>query len=394
MYAGQGRSEYAGNCRHGHPPNRRPLLEFAKRVVNTLRQRQHAKIDSELGQDEEDGDNDEESNRHSNNNTRSNNNGNNRNNNNNDSDDQFDSDGNDSESVASAGRRPKKGSKNRKKKAPKKKKQGIFGSKTVAVGDGQTRSSEEQKADPKEIVELDADGKPIKKEPIEYTDWVCIVCKLRNHQPSKVKQVDSDIHFGEKGVHYKRIYAVIQARRNVPTCTKCGTYADYSPPLGSAHLFPFNPKASVAFDEYPKPSTVQAGLAPDIYSRYYYSIKSFFFGIKDNIDSAPLKNDWRLEKFVNNRFPELPRYILKPGEFYQLGEVVECKQQKFEFNRAKVIKVHPNFTYDIRYDPGDELRFVEQVAIRTIPEKRAYAFRVEMGLVLIAVISPLGKEET
>lgn len=240
-----------------------------------------------------------------------------------------------------------------------------------------------------EIIDFDADGNEIKTVPIQYTDWTCVVCKTQNHAPTH-GPVESDIWFGEKGVYYKRTYAVIQARRDVPVCKKCGTYADYVPPLGSAHLFAHNPDPHAAFHEYPKPSTVQAGLKPDIYSRYYYYMKGFFLGIKDDINSAPLKNDWRLEKFVNNRFPELPRYVLKPGELFQVGEIVECKQQKFAWARARILKAHKNHTYDIRYDPGDELRFVVGSAIRTIPEKRAYAFRVEMGLVLIAILSPLG----
>jgi len=127
----------------------------------------------------------------------------------------------------------------------------------------------------------------------------------------------------------------------------------------------------------------------DNYSLYYYQLKGFFFGIKDNINSAPLKNDWRLEKFVNSRFPELPRYVLKPGELHQIGEIIECRQQKFEWSRARIMNVHANNTYDIRYDPGDEIRFVEGRAIRCIPDKRAFAFRVEMGLVCIVLFTPL-----
>jgi hypothetical protein len=245
------------------------------------------------------------------------------------------------------------------------------------------------KRDPKAIVEYDDDGNEIPLPPIAYSAWTCLVCKRKNCKPAKAP-VESDVYFGEAGVYYKRTYAMIKARRDVATCDRCYTYCDYTPPLGSAHIFPYNPDPFVAFDQYPKPSTVQAGLKPDIKSRYYYSMKGFFLGIKDNINSAPLKNDWRLRKFVNNRFPVLPRYKLKPGEFFQLGEIVECKQQKFAWARARIMKVNTNHTYDIRYDPGDEIRFVEESGIRTIPEKRAYAFRVEMGVVLIAVLTPLG----
>ena len=276
-----------------------------------------------------------------------------------------------------------------KKKKKKKKSEKRKNSATIAASDTESRASERDRRKSGELVDFDAEGNEIKKAPVPHTDWTCVVCNTANHEPTH-GPVESDIWFGEKGVHYKRTYAVIQARRDVPTCKRCGTYADYHPPLGSAHLFAHNPKPHQAFEDYPKPSAVQAGLKPDIQSRYYYYIKGFFLGIKDDFYSAPLKNDWRLEKFVNARFPELPRYILQPGELYQEGEIVECRQQKFEWARARIMVAHANHTYDIRYDPGDEIRFVEGTAIRTIPDKRAFAFRVEMGLVLIVLVVPLG----
>lgn len=86
----------------------------------------------------------------------------------------------------------------------------------------------------------------------------------------------------------------------------------------------------------------------------------------------------------------IPRQTLREGEYYQLGEIVECKQQKFDFCRARIMVVKSNHTYDIRYDGGDELRFVLESAIRLRPEKRAYAYKVELCMVFIAVMLPLG----
>jgi len=108
------------------------------------------------------------------------------------------------------------------------------------------------------LLELDKDGNVVEAKEVPHTDWNCIVCKTFNHKPTHAP-VESDIWFGEKGVYYKRTYAVIQARRDVPTCTKCGTYSDYVPPMGTAHLFPHNPAPFRAFEDYPKPSAVQAG---------------------------------------------------------------------------------------------------------------------------------------
>eukprot|EP00600_Ochromonadales_sp_CCMP1393_P004488 CAMPEP_0174965298 /NCGR_PEP_ID=MMETSP0004_2-20121128/6359_1 /TAXON_ID=420556 /ORGANISM="Ochromonas sp., Strain CCMP1393" /LENGTH=803 /DNA_ID=CAMNT_0016214121 /DNA_START=124 /DNA_END=2538 /DNA_ORIENTATION=- len=223
----------------------------------------------------------------------------------------------------------------------------------------------------------------------EFTDWTCLVCNTQNHRPTECEP-EYDIVFGEKGLHYKRTYAKIQGRRTVPTCIKCFTYFDYQPPMGSAHIFPHNPAPHHAFEEFPKKSAVQAGLKPDRWSRFYNQFKSFFIGIKNDYESAPLHNDWRLRKFANHHFPELPRYILKSGEQYREGEIVECKQQRFDWARARILVVYSNKTYDIRYDPGDELRFVAEKLIRTVPEKRAFAYRVEMGMVLISLLTPLG----
>ena len=44
LYRGQGRPERAGNCKKGHAPNPRPLYEYAKKWVNFLRSRSHAKV--------------------------------------------------------------------------------------------------------------------------------------------------------------------------------------------------------------------------------------------------------------------------------------------------------------------------------------------------------------
>ncbi|KAJ1405764.1 hypothetical protein B484DRAFT_457014, partial [Ochromonadaceae sp. CCMP2298] len=243
--------------------------------------------------------------------------------------------------------------------------------------------------DVEKVVGIDDKGnETITYVPIDFTLWTCIVCNTDNRRRTH-ERPDADIKFGENGVYYKRTYAKILHRRPVPSCIKCYTYCDYQPPQGSAHLFPHNPHPHVAFTDYPRPSAVQAGLKPDYWSRNWYAVRSFFYGIKDDYGSAPLKNDWRLKKFVDNRFPEMPRYLLKDGERFLDGEMVECKQQKAEWNRARVVVAHKNSTYDIRYDTGDQIRFVLASALRTCPEKRAYAYRIEMGMVFMVVCTPL-----
>lgn len=223
---------------------------------------------------------------------------------------------------------------------------------------------------------------------IEYEEWECIVCKTQNKEPKHPK-IEADLIFGQKGVHYKRNYAKIQFRRDKPSCVKCFTYSDYEPPLGTSHLFPHNQKPYEAFTEYPKKELFLYGLKTTKTSIYYNRFKSFLFGLQDDDRALPVKNDWRLRKYFAGKFPEMPRYKLKKGEHYKVGEVVECKVQKFDWNRAKIIGVRTHRTYDIRYDTGDEVRFVSEKMIRLRPEKRSYAYYVELGMVFIVFLSPL-----
>jgi len=257
------------------------------------------------------------------------------------------------------------------------------------VGTLQESIPEISENDDEEEYDDDGGGSQQAEQLVPLTEWKCIVCMTENKAPSIVTP-SADISFGEKGVFYKRAYAKITFRPPKPACKKCGTFFDYLPPKGSAHLFPHNPKPFVAFENYPLSTEVQAGLKIDRVSRLQYRLQSFFHGIQNVPSSLMQPNDWRLRRYASDSFPELPRYILSANEFYQLGEIVECKQQKLDWTRARIIKVHLNRTYDIRYDTMDEIRFVLHRSLRTIPEKRAYAFRVELAMVTIAVLSPLG----
>jgi hypothetical protein len=223
----------------------------------------------------------------------------------------------------------------------------------------------------------------------EWTTWMCMVCRKPNRRPTHPPSV-TDIFFGEKGVFYKRIFAIIRPRRDAPSCHFCGTYADYKPPLCSAHTFPYNKDPYRAFKSYPIKTTVQAGLSNTLYSRVYNSVYSFLYGIRNNSDSALVYNDWRLRLYLNGRFPETPRQVKPTTDLYQEGEYVECRLQKSEWSRAIVTKSRANHTYDLRYDPGDELRLIDERHIRLPPEKRAYAYYVELTMVFLWLSFPIG----
>ena len=76
-----------------------------------------------------------------------------------------------------------------------------------------------------------------------------MVCKKENRRPTHPVPV-TDIFSGVKGVLVEREFALLKPRRDAPRCTHCLTYADYTPPLGSAHLFPYNKRPYRAFSNY------------------------------------------------------------------------------------------------------------------------------------------------
>lgn len=223
----------------------------------------------------------------------------------------------------------------------------------------------------------------------DWTEWTCLVCNLQNRRPTHpVREVD--VRFGTKGTYYKRTYAIIRESRDAPQCTHCMTYSDYVPPMGSAHWFKYNKKPHVAFKDYPMVSQIQSGLSNKWHHRYYNATRSFFLGIKDNSASKLVYNDWRLPVYVNGVFPELPRQVKPASEIFQLGEMVECRLQKSDWCRARVIAARPNHTYDIRFDPGDELRLVLEENLRLPPEKRYFAYLIEFMMVVLVLSFPLG----
>jgi hypothetical protein len=223
----------------------------------------------------------------------------------------------------------------------------------------------------------------------DWTEWKCIICQTKNKRPTHPKLVN-DVVFGTVGVYYKRTFAKITPRRDIPVCTKCFTPSDYKTPMSSAHTFPYEPDPYKAFNNYPKKVEVQAGLSNVGLIKWSNYLYSFFGGLRNNSSSLLVYNDWRLRLFLNSRFPELPRYKKPPDEFYVIGEIVECMQQKSDWQRCKITNVRKNHTYDIKYDPGDELRFVPETALRLPPEKRKFAYRVEMCVVSLVFTVPLG----
>lgn len=222
----------------------------------------------------------------------------------------------------------------------------------------------------------------------DWTEWTCLVCNTYNRRPTHPVPV-TDIYSGTKGVFYKREFAILKPRRDAPRCSHCLTYSDYKPPLGSAHMFPHNTRPYRAFSNFPKKATIQAGLDPRLLARAYNYMYSCCFGTKDNSSSALVYNDWRLRIYLNGRFPMTPRQVKPLHEYYRVGEFLECKLQRSDWNRCQVVYVRKNHTYDIKYDAGDQLRLVGEEDLRLPPEKRGYAYKVELCMLLIVFMLPI-----
>ena len=236
----------------------------------------------------------------------------------------------------------------------------------------------------KEAIRIAREERKIKN----WLEWKCVVCNRKNRRPEFPKTTYA-IGYGEVGEFYKRNYVMFIKNRDVPQCTKCFAYADYKPPLGSSHLFPFEKGRYEAFKNYPKKVVVQSGLRPTTNVILYNKIKSFFFGIQSNTASLLLYNDWRLRVWANNQLPENPRPIKPKNELFQVGEVVECKLQKSSLSRARITRAHSNHSYDITYDSGEELRYVLERHLRLPPEKGASAYVVEVILLFFIILQPV-----
>ena len=223
----------------------------------------------------------------------------------------------------------------------------------------------------------------------EWSEWTCVVCNKPNRRPQHPPSV-SDVFFGSKGIFYKRTFAIIVPRRDKAACQFCSTYMDYQPPLCSAHVFPYNKAPYRAFAKYPIQVKVQAGLKDTPFARFMNSTYSAIFGLRNNSSSDLVYNDWRLRLYLNGRFPETPRQTKKKEEIYQIGEFLECRLQKSDWQRCQVTKARKNHTYDLRYDPGDEIRLVPEHELRLMPEKRTYAYIVELVMIYLVISFPVG----
>jgi len=248
-----------------------------------------------------------------------------------------------------------------------------------------------EEANAKALAERMAEAERIRREERKVKDWAewkCVVCKRKNRRP-RYPAPAFQVGFDTKGEFYKRVFAIITPDKKMPRCTKCFSYMDYQPPMGSAQMFKHYGRQYNAFENYPKTVRIQSALLPTPLDQTYNEVMSFFFGRRNNMSSKLLYNDWRLRLWAASKVPENPRPIKPIDELFEVGEVIECTLQKSEWSRARIFVAHDTRCYDIRYDSGEEIRFVEEKNLRLPGEKKGYAYVVELTMVFYMLLQPI-----
>ena len=178
----------------------------------------------------------------------------------------------------------------------------------------------------------------------DWMEWKCVVCGKKNRRPRHPPS-EFNLAFSEKGVYFKRTVAHLIKERDMPRCEWCTTYADYKPRLCTAHTFPYNPNPHEAFDNYPE---MIPQVPRSLMSTCFDKSISCLFGQRNHPDSRLMANDWRMSIYLSSRFPVVPRPVKLPHELFELGEVVECRRQKMDWSRARIIESRQTHIYDIK----------------------------------------------
>ena len=219
----------------------------------------------------------------------------------------------------------------------------------------------------------------------KWTEWVCMCCGKKNRRPTHPPD-EFLVAYSERGVYYKRTISSLRIQKKRPRCTFCHTHDDWVPRACTAHYFKYNPTPYSAFENYPE---VVPSIKRGCFRTLWDKGVSCLFGQRNHPDSRLMVNDWRLSIYLSSRFPIIPRPVKDKNELYELGEIIECRRQKSDWCRGRIIEARSNHIYDIRYDTGDDVRVVEEHELRLPPGKGAMAYRTELCISLLILFFPL-----
>jgi hypothetical protein len=221
----------------------------------------------------------------------------------------------------------------------------------------------------------------------DWLEWKCLVCGLKNRRPRHPLNLSYTPAFSEKGIYLKKTHAKLIPDPDIPSCSKCFTLANYHPRLCTAHLFKHYQSPYEAFDNYPE--MVPYRPPKSKFLTYFDKTMSCFFGQRNHPDSRLMRNDWRMSIYLSSRFPLVPRPMKDSHELYEIGEIIECKKQKMDWSRGRIIESRVSHVYDIIYDTGDEVRLIEENELRLPPAKGSYAYLVELSIALVILFIPM-----
>lgn len=261
----------------------------------------------------------------------------------------------------------------------------------IKVGFLRRKQMEKEAAEMKAKAEAAEKQRQIESLCTDWLEWKCLICGKENRRP-RIPPKDYGIVFRERGIRVKRNLAIFIPRPISPLCTHCKIPANYRPPLGTSHLFSHYEDRERAFKTFPRYPKIHAAM-PKFYNlkvKAKAKFLSLLWGRRDSPASGLLSNDWRLPIFLAGHFKEVPRPDITVEDYYEVGETVECRTQKLSWCRAKIINVHNIHTYDIRYNNGVELRFVNQSELRPPAAKGRLAYQTELVFIICVLTFPLG----
>jgi hypothetical protein len=258
--------------------------------------------------------------------------------------------------------------------------EGLEGGHLKRIAEEKLKAEEDEKAKQAEITR--------RREALikKWTEWVCMCCGKKNRRPTHPPD-EFLIAYSEKGLYYKRTIASLKIQKKKPRCTHCYAHEDFVPRLCTAHHFKFNPTPHEAFENYPE---VVPSMKRGFFKGLWDKGVSCLFGQRNHPDSRLMVNDWRMSIYLSSRFPIMPRPVKKKDELYEMGEIIECRRQKSDWCRGRIIEARHNHIYDIKYDTGDDVRVVEEHELRLPPGKGAMAYRTELGISMLVLFFPLG----
>eukprot|EP00603_Paraphysomonas_imperforata_P000158 CAMPEP_0114433898 /NCGR_PEP_ID=MMETSP0103-20121206/11950_1 /TAXON_ID=37642 ORGANISM="Paraphysomonas imperforata, Strain PA2" /NCGR_SAMPLE_ID=MMETSP0103 /ASSEMBLY_ACC=CAM_ASM_000201 /LENGTH=814 /DNA_ID=CAMNT_0001603703 /DNA_START=52 /DNA_END=2496 /DNA_ORIENTATION=- len=258
--------------------------------------------------------------------------------------------------------------------------EGMEGGHLKRMAEEKAKAEEEEKRKHAEIIK--------KREALikKWTEWVCLCCGKKNRRPTHPPD-EFLIAYSEKGLYYKRTIASLKIQKKKPRCTHCYAHEDFVPRLCTGHYFKYNPYPHKAFENYPE---VVPSMKRGFFKGLWDKGVSCLFGQRNHPDSRLMVNDWRLSIYLSSRFPIMPRAVKGKDELYEMGEIIECRRQKSDWCRGRIIEARQNHIYDIKYDTGDDVRVVEEHELRLPPGKGAMAYRTELGIAMLVLFFPLG----